>query len=682
MTDGPELAAPPGRLAAAAWVIAIVPPILLALHATAIVPLAWSSTPIAAIQPVSGFSYGVPLQTGWMSRQWVGDSPAQVFEDGRLLSCANAPAADTTNVGRGRYQIEGGWVYFSSSDNTDPRRNGRRYEMRWPTPPGWPATVVLLAVSMSSGLFAVWLSRAALGRLLQSPPLWLCVVVVLAPLAAHRYWYFADVPIPAVHPDSGSYYVLASQIMSGEWPRFEIRPPAYPLFLATVLPVMRSLYGMIVLQTIMTAASACLLVYAVYRLHRGLALGAALAMAGFVTGIWAVEHDTAVLSENLYVNSIVSGIAFIILGLATSRAWPLAMASAAFGLTIITRPAGLFLFGPYVLVAAFLWCSGHARRMIAAMLVPMPLVLLAVSTYNLVTAGVFNVTAWGEANLAVATFTMWREDPTYPANVNAKVSEIRQMIDARLSDSDRDALAHSWDPDRLAAAFLKGFWGPALTAASEMGTDYLDSRRWIRRVAIDSVRKSPQTYTKFVSSMAYVFYVGNVRFRADFSELMTNRVLSFFPPPGVTPPGDPVRAELLRTYYHRQLPASVHIGGECWPDGTVAFAPTPGRRVQTLVRQLRDALFARALWPALALIVVVLASIRLVLARGQHLGSFILLLLGVTTLGAGAIVCLVEYGGVRYAYPTEFTYALTVFLAPLLWWPRPGVPPAAPGAHA
>ena len=54
-------------------------------------------------------------------------SELRFFEDGRALSPAHSPYESIRESGRGRYSHWGRWLYFSTSDNTDPRTNGRTY---------------------------------------------------------------------------------------------------------------------------------------------------------------------------------------------------------------------------------------------------------------------------------------------------------------------------------------------------------------------------------------------------------------------------------------------------------------------------------------------------------------------------------------------------------------------------
>ena len=57
-------------------------------------------------------------------------SALRVFEDGRELGPAHAAHSDIRQHGGGRYSHWGDQLYFSASDNSDPRTNGRRYSVR------------------------------------------------------------------------------------------------------------------------------------------------------------------------------------------------------------------------------------------------------------------------------------------------------------------------------------------------------------------------------------------------------------------------------------------------------------------------------------------------------------------------------------------------------------------------
>ncbi|NOX99493.1 MAG: transglutaminase domain-containing protein, partial [Verrucomicrobia bacterium] len=80
------------------------------------------------IRPVSGFSYIAGLTKNRVGDQNGGSSYCVLLEDGKPLSTPHAKHSDIGTKGAGRYSH---WtkmvLYFSASDNTDPRTNGREY---------------------------------------------------------------------------------------------------------------------------------------------------------------------------------------------------------------------------------------------------------------------------------------------------------------------------------------------------------------------------------------------------------------------------------------------------------------------------------------------------------------------------------------------------------------------------
>src|SRR4051812_38516999 len=59
-------------------------------------------------------------------------SQAQLFENGKPLGPAHAQHADIRTLGNGRFSHWDDVLYFSASDNSDPRSSGREYTIRGP----------------------------------------------------------------------------------------------------------------------------------------------------------------------------------------------------------------------------------------------------------------------------------------------------------------------------------------------------------------------------------------------------------------------------------------------------------------------------------------------------------------------------------------------------------------------
>ncbi len=86
--------------------------------------------PPASMAPEIGHCFTVGITHGSPSDQGGGHSDLSLLEDGKSLGPAHSAHADIRTDGRGRWSHWGArTIYFSTSDNTDPRTNGRQYKV-------------------------------------------------------------------------------------------------------------------------------------------------------------------------------------------------------------------------------------------------------------------------------------------------------------------------------------------------------------------------------------------------------------------------------------------------------------------------------------------------------------------------------------------------------------------------
>jgi hypothetical protein len=128
-------------LGAAALIYAVYLPIALSLQHSYVPPthasppprIAARAWPLGAISPYGhgGIAFRAhvyvfePLEEDNEAEQ---HSPVVLYEDGKPLGPAHSPLADVLRKGGGRYtHLKGAGIIFSSSDNTDPSKNGRHY---------------------------------------------------------------------------------------------------------------------------------------------------------------------------------------------------------------------------------------------------------------------------------------------------------------------------------------------------------------------------------------------------------------------------------------------------------------------------------------------------------------------------------------------------------------------------
>jgi hypothetical protein len=84
----------------------------------------------STMNPDGGFCYTTPLGTRHPGDGIPNGPPSTMrfFEDGKQLGPAHAVHVDIRNAGAGRFSHWKTALYFSASDNSDPRTNGRKYE--------------------------------------------------------------------------------------------------------------------------------------------------------------------------------------------------------------------------------------------------------------------------------------------------------------------------------------------------------------------------------------------------------------------------------------------------------------------------------------------------------------------------------------------------------------------------
>jgi hypothetical protein len=91
-------------------------------------------------------------------------SSLRLFEDRLALGPAHSLHADIQALGKGRYSHWGDAIYFSASDNSDPRTNGRAY--RYEDRGRLPAAFLILGALCAGGSL-VWAVRHRIAELLR-----------------------------------------------------------------------------------------------------------------------------------------------------------------------------------------------------------------------------------------------------------------------------------------------------------------------------------------------------------------------------------------------------------------------------------------------------------------------------------------------------------------------------------
>ncbi len=102
------------------------PPFLRVFRALARRPYAGT---VSGFGPEQGHCFYAPLPSYLLS-DLESSSSLLLFEDGRPLGPAHAPHDQMRTLGGGRFSHWGTHLFFTTSDNSDPRSNGRSYTVR------------------------------------------------------------------------------------------------------------------------------------------------------------------------------------------------------------------------------------------------------------------------------------------------------------------------------------------------------------------------------------------------------------------------------------------------------------------------------------------------------------------------------------------------------------------------
>jgi hypothetical protein len=126
------------------------------IHCTGILPFAWRARDVTSVAPELGYAYTAPLSRTWL--ETLADRRTHLTEDNRRLGPGQSLHDDVRYIGEGRFSVWGGALYFSASDNTDPRHNGRRYQLFAPRP--LPAILIVVALpGVLGGVYLVLRGR-------------------------------------------------------------------------------------------------------------------------------------------------------------------------------------------------------------------------------------------------------------------------------------------------------------------------------------------------------------------------------------------------------------------------------------------------------------------------------------------------------------------------------------------
>lgn len=662
------------------WFTLLLPALLLTLHLTGIFVLGWKSIELVNTKQLADGRYVCQVQEIDPEARIFEWTPVYLYEnhENQVGTFSIFKRTIINNfIFPDSLVIED--VYFNTLDNSDPASNGNRYTLRYPVIPPLYVDKLLFLLAYTSSLIFIIRYRFTIKEFIDSPPLYVPIILWTVVFILNRMWLIVDFPIAGIHPDSTSYFKVSQSIGSGTWPQFHIRSFGYPMLLKMVFTISDRVMSLVIVQNIISYLAGVTVITASYYWRRILGVMAAIAMIAFYCGVTPMESDSAMLSESLYTSFIVLSFGFLLYSFSKNgSAFSFASGSFFMAATLLTRPGGIFLVVSFLMVALYMLWNQYSKILIASYLAPFLLMVLSICAYNYMTVRVFSVTAWGEANLAVATFTFWEKDESYPADINSSIDRIKEVINDRFKvvGIDPTRMNETWNHDYLSSVFVQGFNGKARDMSMAISGRNYDSasRQWIRKISIDSIKKHPDIYFKFVVTMLRNYYT--MPNEVHFSSYLYNRIkLIYIDNHFSVKRGIDLMVKMGKEFSDSTPPKTVIINNSTDHNRSISdrvvLVDTPSSLVYNATYHIKLLFFTTQMWVVGFIIVMFVSFFKLVASKFRDNVAFVLFLMAISNVGASLIISLVEYSQPRYSYPMEWTYYFSVLVGmPLLFFSK------------
>jgi hypothetical protein len=336
----------------------------------------------------------------WQGASDTNSDPRQsrliLFEDGRPLGPPHQAHAEIRFLGNGRYSHWDNYILFSTSDNSDPRTNGRHYyaiDYATLSPlVGVLPWLLLFAWAMASArevwIYAQrwWLIRrlssayGALERRIGARGIFLtsaAPVVVFANMIVIQHW-----PLPAALTSDTALYVGFN----------EVRTIGYPAFLKTVIALCGDLRLLVVIQLNLLLGSIVILGWAVARVVGSLVWGIAVVLA-LALNPCLLDWTQLLMTEGLFIPLLLVHAALVLLLLRQPSRAAAALAGMTLVAAILVRPAAYSLLLNLPLLILLLRLRQTA--ILAWTIIPAAVLYLAAAGAHKATLGTWQSQSFG-----------------------------------------------------------------------------------------------------------------------------------------------------------------------------------------------------------------------------------------------------------------------------------------------
>jgi len=486
-----------------------------------------------------------------------------------------------------------------------------------------------------------------------------CLIIVIGFFFFSRLPFFLYYPLPIEYPDTATYLWQLEKIEHGVLPTFELRTPGYPLFWWLCRLVSHKILFVIYAQNAITLFTIILTFILLARYSPRFLVPVTLVLSIFISSPTHLGADMFLLSESIFVNSIILFSVSLYMALLTRKMIFVLMTSLSAAAAIYIRPTATFLIPILIITALFLF-NKCGRRIILGLVAPVAIALSVLVLYNALTIKLFNLTGGGDWAMLWSTSIYVEPDPSLPDDINKAIITKSENI----SNSDKNIIYNSWDLLTFQQTIERNILNPIVPIARITGgpgpepDHYLKQRGLYRQIYQTAIRQHPEVYLKnlFGAFILYFMKVGTSDWGDFYSYFPYKQYWETFVERSSFVKG-------LKDYYNPKPPSGFNV---IISNGTKMLTAKRHllTRLYTLYAYIRALLFENMLWIIPLIFGLVLSVIGLIHSKGTSTGSLFIFLMILCLLGQAMLCSITGHIEKRYTYTLEFINYLLFALAP------------------
>lgn len=491
-----------------------------------------------------------------------------------------------------------------------------------------------------------------------------------------RIPYYTFYPVLNVSFDSASYIAAAFDITNFRQVLFDIRTPGYPLFISFIWIFSKSFIAIAFVQSLLALISGIYLLKVIDKYFRTVTFVSAVSIAAFISSSYFVLLETGILTESLFISSLLFTCAFLISAIKSGKLTAWILFSAFTAITIIIRPAGLFLGVVMLFLILYLFANKYKAVYFGALIFPASILILLLCSYNYMTLNKFTITPFGEANLSGVTILFMEPSENYSPKVNEAIRSTLDSIPSR----DINYVKNSNGITKLYNIFKDNFYRQMNLTGSLLsdnsGNKYSDIQHILREISTDAIKKNPKIYLKFFICN-FIYFFNNTRATMNYAdELLKSYDRAVVQKKYITDlesgkwkqiSSDKSDNDEVKNFYIYGMKKSAESEGFVQTENDVKMKDTFAKDIYNYYEQTYNFVFRNFLWLMIFVMTFILSTYRTLKSGLKDKDAFIVFLIGIMFVSKALLVSSVESSLVRYSYTVEFAIFLSLpFLIVLL----------------